>query len=310
MWTDAVSNPERRDDPQPQPNSYPFAAPDEPSNEPPSRPSSQPANQPPYEPPNVTNHPNQPPRPPEPGSPEWFAAKRASAADFDSLSEPRTGGFMPEDAPVTAVPGPEHFGNHPPAPHHTDPHTGPHPAPPAPPTPLLPPVPAVKQPMGAPTPVPPRIGRPAMPYGYTGQIAPGSAGGGYQLMLPQIKPIHSGPAIGGVLAGSAGILAAIAVGCIGILFDTVFGVAFTVLAVFLCGASLALAVVGLRQVKASGGEYTGKGTAITGMVLGGVGLFLTVVMILAVAAFSGDRGDSTDPPMGPSPTTSGTPRDR
>lgn len=269
MWTDAVSDSERRDEHRPQPSSYPFATPGEGASG--ER------------------------REQEPGSPEWFAAKRASAADFDSLSEPRTDGFMPEDAPVTAVPGPEHFGGRP-VPNHG--------------APLLPPVPAVKQPMGAPTPVPPRIGRPAMPYGYTGQIAPSSAGGGYQLMLPQIKPIHSGPAIGGVLAGSAGILAAIAVGCIGILFDTVFGVAFTVLAVFLCGASLALAVVGLRQVRASGGEYTGKGTAITGMVLGGVGLFLTVVMILAVAAFSGDRDGTNDPPMGPSPTTSGTPRDR
>ncbi|GIG69859.1 DUF4190 domain-containing protein [Phytomonospora endophytica] len=268
-----TDSPDRRDEQPPQPSSYPFAAPEE-------RPEAQAAR-----------------RSFEPGSPEWLAAKRAREEDFDALAEPRTDGFVPETAPVTAVPGPEIFGG---------------PPPPARPRqdPLLPPVPPVKQPMGAPTPVPPRIGRPTMPYGYTGRIAPGSAGGGYQLMLPQIKPIHSGPAIGGVLAGSAGILAAIAVGCVGIMFDTVFGVAFTVLAVFLCGASLALAVVGMRQVKASGGEYTGRGTAITGMVLGGVGFLLTVMMILAVAAFSDEPGQSDNPPIGPSPTSSESPRGR
>ncbi|MEV0646542.1 hypothetical protein AB0I28_14890 [Phytomonospora sp. NPDC050363] len=246
--------PERRDEQPPQPSSYPFAP---------------------------------PPTQPEPGSPEWFAARRAEQDGTWA---------KPEEAPVTAVPGPEVFGGGNRAHEQHDP--------------LLPPVPPVKQPMGAPTPVPPRIGRPTMPYGYTGQIAPGSSGGGYQLMLPQIKPIHSGPALGGVLAGVAGILAAIAVGCIGIVYDTVFGVAFTVLAVFLCGASLALAVVGLRQVRSSGGEYVGKGTAITGMILGGVGLFLTVVMILAVAAFSGGDPGPGDPPVGPAPSASETQRGR
>lgn len=200
-----------------------------------------------------------------------------------------------EDAPVTAIPGPDFRG----AQDFPAGRGGPPILPPVyRPEPLLPPVPpVVKQPMGAPTPVPPRIGRPQMPYGYTGRLQPGPAG--YQLMLPQIKPIHSGPAIGGVLAGSASILTAVAVLCVGVAFqDAVFGIAFTVLAVFLGGMGLVLSFIGLRQVRLSNGEYTGRGTAITGMVVSGTGLFLTLLMFMVVAAFFAGHG-SDDGPMDP-----------
>lgn len=204
-----------------------------------------------------------------------------------------------EDAPVTAIPGPD-FRPHPGGPPIIPPMYRPEPL--LPPVQPVQPAQPVKQPMGAPTPVPPRIGRPQMPYGYTGQLQPGPPG--YQLMLPQIKPIHSGPAIGGVLAGSASILTAIVVLCVGVASrDAVFGIAFTVLAVFLGGMGLVLSFIGMRQVRQSRGEYTGRGTAITGMVVSGTGLFLTLLMFLIAAALSAGNhggGEPRDPTVIPS----------
>ncbi|GLZ76827.1 hypothetical protein Afil01_16340 [Actinorhabdospora filicis] len=249
-------------------------------------------------------------RPPvhEPAQPSWDNGEPgATRPPADRGARPFFDDGPVEDAPVTAIPGPDFRG-----------------APIVPPAyrpePLLPPVqppqpapqPVVRQPMGAPTPVPPRIGRPQMPYGYTGQLQPGPAG--YQLMLPQIKPIHSGPAIGGVLAGSAAILTAVAVLCAGVAFrDAVFGIAFTVLAVFLGGMGLVLSFIGLRQVRLSNGEYTGRGTAITGMVISGAGLFLTILMFLVVAALStGNGGDNgpMDPTVIPTHGVSKSPAPR
>jgi hypothetical protein len=103
-----------------------------------------------------------------------------------------------------------------------------------------------------------------------------------------VPPTVSGVAIGSLVAGIGSIAIATVVGCFGLVgasdgWGPIVAGAFAVLAGFLGLAGLGLAVVAMRQIRASAGRITGRGLAIAGMSCGGAGVLLTAgAMLLSV----------------------------
>jgi hypothetical protein len=106
----------------------------------------------------------------------------------------------------------------------------------------------------------------------------------FGLAIVGVAPTASGPSAASLVAGVGSILVSLVVGCFGAIgaWDgwgpTVSG-AFAVLAGVVGLASVTLGLVGLRQIRRAGGKtrLTGRGTAITGIVCGSLGLLLTVL---------------------------------
>lgn len=110
----------------------------------------------------------------------------------------------------------------------------------------------------------------------------------YGLAIFGAPPVTSGPAVGALVAGVAALLVSLVVACLGLAgaaasgsggagsWGALVGGAFAVLTGFLGVAGIGLGAVGLRQTRGTGpaGEsrVRGRGTAISGMVCGGVAL--------------------------------------
>jgi hypothetical protein len=90
---------------------------------------------------------------------------------------------------------------------------------------------------------------------------------GYFLYFPKLKPIPSGPAIGSLVAGIAGIGGAVP-GLISAIFNPWAGLTFFMSVALFGIGSVALGVYARRQIRASQGGVSGKGVALTGLILG------------------------------------------
>ena len=107
----------------------------------------------------------------------------------------------------------------------------------------------------------------------------------FGVAYPLVPSTPSGPSIGSLVAGIASILVALVVSCLGVggaadgWGPTAAG-AFTALAVFLGLGSVGLGVFGMRRIRLAGPEASGKGMAITGIILGAVGAGLALLALL------------------------------
>lgn len=124
------------------------------------------------------------------------------------------------------------------------------------------------------------------------------AGTPFGVAIVGVAPTASGPSAASLVAGVGSVLVSLVVGCFGAVGakdgwgPTVSG-AFAVLAGLVGLASVALGVVGLRQVRRAGKDrLTGRGAAIAGIICGALGLALTVLaMAVAFSLFeSGSAG--------------------
>jgi len=108
---------------------------------------------------------------------------------------------------------------------------------------------------------------------------------GFYIVQPRLKPIPSGPAIGSLVAGIAGIGGAVP-GLIGAILSPWAGLTFFMSAALFGIGSVSLAVYAKRQIRYAQGGVSGKGVATTGLILGLVacGLALLVGLISLVSA--------------------------
>jgi len=90
---------------------------------------------------------------------------------------------------------------------------------------------------------------------------------GYLIVQPRLKPILSGPAIGSLVAGIGGILGAV-VQMIAAALNPWAGLAFFMFTVLVGVGSVGLAVYARRQIRGSQGGVSGRGVALTGLILG------------------------------------------
>lgn len=117
----------------------------------------------------------------------------------------------------------------------------------------------------------------------------------YGLVIYGMPRTVPGPAVASLVAGIAGLVVALVVGCIGLAAASdaaaawVAG-AFAVLSAFLGGGGLWLGLTALRRTRRTrlmpgpGGEVGGRGLAISGLVCGACALGITVLaMPVAVA---------------------------
>jgi hypothetical protein len=104
---------------------------------------------------------------------------------------------------------------------------------------------------------------------------------GYLLVLPKLKPIPSGPAIGSMIAGIGAVLAAVP-GLLAAALSPWAGLTFFLLVALLGGGGgLGLAMTARRQIARANGGISGRGLAMTGLVLGwiAVGFALLIGLI-------------------------------
>ncbi len=122
-------------------------------------------------------------------------------------------------------------------------------------------------------------------------------GTGFALVQLEVPPVTSGLAVGGLIAGVAGVLASTLVLCFGLTFagdgtGLWVGGAFALLAGLFSLAGLGLGLGARRQIARSGStgriRFTGRGVAIAALVCGAAGLLLTVLALAltAVVQFS------------------------
>ncbi len=113
-------------------------------------------------------------------------------------------------------------------------------------------------------------------------------GTGFGLVQLEVPPVTSGLAVGGLIAGVAGVLASTLVLCFGLTLagdgtGLWVGGAFALLAGLFSLAGLGLGLGARRQIARSGGtgriRFTGRGVAIAALVCGGAGFLLTVLAL-------------------------------
>ncbi|WP_432831946.1 hypothetical protein [Dactylosporangium sp. CA-092794] len=154
-------------------------------------------------------------------------------------------------------------------------------------------------PPGYPTPLP--AGYP-QPYGVPAPPSPALLpsvridvvqGTPFGVAYPAVQGTTSGPAIGSLVAGIASILVALFAGCLGLTgakdgWGLAAGGAFTVLGAFLGAGAIGLGVYGNRQVRRASADrvISGRGLAVTGIVLGSVGVGLALLAILGTLLLS------------------------
>lgn len=107
----------------------------------------------------------------------------------------------------------------------------------------------------------------------------------FGVAYPLVQSTPSGPSIGSLIAGIASVLVSLIVTCLGVSgaadgWGPAAGGAFAALAVFLGLGAIGLGVFGMRQIRLAGRGVTGKGMAITGIVLGSVGAGFAVFSLL------------------------------
>ncbi|MET7417855.1 hypothetical protein [Dactylosporangium sp. NPDC005555] len=108
----------------------------------------------------------------------------------------------------------------------------------------------------------------------------------FGVAYPMVQPVPNGPAIGSLVAGIASVFVGLTVSCFGLLgasegWGPVAGGAFTILAVFLGLGAVGLGVFGMRQIRRVGRLVSGRGMALTGVVLGSVGAGIGVLSLIA-----------------------------
>ncbi|MCD0447176.1 hypothetical protein LO763_26525 [Glycomyces sp. A-F 0318] len=90
---------------------------------------------------------------------------------------------------------------------------------------------------------------------------------GYYMVQPRLRPIPSGPAVGSLVAGIGGTLGALA-GLLSAAFSPWTGVAFFMFGMLFGVGSVSLAAYAMRQIRGSLGGVSGRGVAVTGLVIG------------------------------------------
>lgn len=104
---------------------------------------------------------------------------------------------------------------------------------------------------------------------------------GFYMVQPRLRPIPSGPAAGSLAAGIGGVLGAL-VGLIFAGFSPWTGVAFFMFGMLFGIGSVSLATYATRQIRGSQGGVSGRGVAVTGLVLGLVAcLFAALAGLIA-----------------------------
>jgi hypothetical protein len=151
----------------------------------------------------------------------------------------------------------------------------PHMQPPPPQAPPAPPVHGYAQPQYQ-HPYPMQPMQPVHPVWQPMAVPAPAMVDGFPLWFPRLKPIPSGPAIGALVAGIAGICGAIP-GLISAIFSPWAGLTFFMSAALFGIGSVSLAVYARRQIRAAQGGVSGKGVATTGLVLGLVACGLALI---------------------------------
>ncbi|MER7001732.1 hypothetical protein ABT297_01600 [Dactylosporangium sp. NPDC000555] len=109
----------------------------------------------------------------------------------------------------------------------------------------------------------------------------------FGVAYPTVQSVPSGQAIGALVAGIGSTLVALFAICLAGAQGLAAVGAFTVLGVFLGGGAIGLGLYGTRRIRRASGEVvTGKGMAVTGIVLGAVGAglaFLALIVAFLVA---------------------------
>ena len=137
-----------------------------------------------------------------------------------------------------------------------------------------------------PVPIPPVTRAPAgSAFGYPASYSDAPGTGQFQFALPQLGTILAGPAVGSLVAGVAACVVIFAVGCAGLLGNTMITVAVTVLEVFCASTAGLLAGVAFRQIRRGDGEYRGRGMAMAGMVCGASALAVVLLLLMAMLAW-------------------------
>ncbi|HET8683867.1 MAG TPA: phage holin family protein [Micromonosporaceae bacterium] len=160
----------------------------------------------------------------------------------------------------------------------------------------------------APAPASPPFGRPGSPpFGYPGSppvpsrpyAGPPPPGAGWRsptrvepvpgtpfaLAYLDVPPVMSGPAVGGLVAGVAGLLVTVVVACFGLAgardgWGALVGGAFAVPAALLGAGAVTLGVLGQRQIRrAVPGRVTGRGLAIAAVACGASAVALTLLAL-------------------------------
>ncbi|MEU6246029.1 hypothetical protein [Glycomyces sp. NPDC047010] len=108
---------------------------------------------------------------------------------------------------------------------------------------------------------------------------------GFLIVQPRLRPIPSGPAIGSLVAGIGAVLGALP----GMLFAIVTpwaGVTFFMSSALFGLGSLFLALHARKQIRNAGGGVSGKGMAVTGMIIAIVALsFAAITGLITTANF-------------------------
>lgn len=108
---------------------------------------------------------------------------------------------------------------------------------------------------------------------------------GFQIVQPRLRPIPSGPAIGSLVAGIGAVLGALP----GMLFAIVTpwaGVTFFMSSALFGIGALFLALHARKQIRGANGGISGKGVALTGLIIAIVALsFAAITALITTANF-------------------------
>lgn len=113
-------------------------------------------------------------------------------------------------------------------------------------------------------------------------------GTGFGLVQLEVRPVTSGFAVGGLIAGIGGVLASTLVLCFGLTgagsgWGLTAAGAFALLAGAISLAGLGLGLGARRQIRSSGAtgriRFTGRGTALAAIVCGATGAGLTLLSL-------------------------------
>lgn len=107
----------------------------------------------------------------------------------------------------------------------------------------------------------------------------------FGVAYPLVPSTPSGPSIGSLVSGIASVLVGLLVTCLGLGgaqdgWGPAAAGAFTALSVFLGLGGIGLGTFGVRQIRRAGRAVSGRGMAITGLVLGSVGAGIAILSLL------------------------------
>ncbi len=94
---------------------------------------------------------------------------------------------------------------------------------------------------------------------------------GYTLASPYVPPVTTGFGTGGLVSGIGSAVLGLLSCC---------WWPFAVLPLAMAAGAIVLGYLGVRQVAGSGGEVTGRGTAISAIAAGAVGLVFTLIAVV------------------------------